>query len=716
MTTGDEVLTGLDPEQRIAATTLHGPVAIIAGAGSGKTRVITHRIAYGVRTGEHDPLRSVAVTFTTKAAGEMTRRLRHLGVPDVRVRTFHAAALRQLRHYYPRALRRELPDVTPVKAPLIGAAAAGLGLPNNTAAVRDYAAEVEWAKVNSITPNDYPAVVQSSGRQSPAGLTASMMARVFEEYERRKTVAGRIDFEDVLLLMVALLEAQPEVAAHVRSGLRHITVDEYQDASPLQQRLLDGWLGENTNLCVVGDPSQTIYSFAGADASLLTGFGSRYPSATVVRLPRTYRCSPEITECANRVLAAGGEGLTLVSQQESGPAVRICDYPDVHAEARGVAEHIATLVSGGTPAAGIAILVRMNAMTEPFEEALANRGIGYQISGGTGFFHRPEVRKAISVIRGAALATGSTGGGDVAHGDADQLSETVSALLSGLGWGPRPPVGAGATRDRWESLAALHAAAVELQQTRPDAQLADFAAELAERAERQDAPDGAGVTISSLHAAKGAEWPVVFLVGLTEGVLPHGSATSETELAEERRLFYVGVTRAAKQLVLTLARAKTAGGRDRNPSRFLDALTAAGHAGGGRGGSRSTRNGPSSGGVAGAGSKRKAPKASVCRTCGKTLVTGAEQALGRCRTCPGDVDLDLLERLRGWRSAAAAERAAANGNTRMPAYLVATDATLQAIAEQRPQDAVALAKIPGIGPRKMDDYGAAILAIVNSEA
>ncbi len=713
MTTGDEVLAGLDPEQRTAATTLHGPVAIVAGAGSGKTRVITHRIAYGVRIGEHDPQRSVAVTFTNKAAGEMTRRLRQLGVPDVRVRTFHAAALRQLRHYYPRALRRELPEVNPVKAPLLGAAASGLGLPTNTAAVRDYAAEVEWAKVNSIRPSDYAAFVARSGRQPPAGLTSSVMAQVFEEYERRKTAAGRIDFEDVLLLMVALLDSQPQVAAHLRSGLQHITVDEYQDASPLQQRLLDGWLGENTNICVVGDPSQTIYSFAGADASLLTGFARRYPTATVVQLPRTYRCSPEITECANRVLAAGGEGLTLVSQQKSGPAVRIRDYPDVHSEALGVAEQIATLIEGGTAASEVAILVRMNAMTEPFEEALASRGIGYQVSGGTGFFRRAEVRKAISVIRGAALATGADGGGDVAHGEADQLSETVSALLSGLGWSPQPPVGAGAIRDRWESLAALHTAALELQQARPEAQLGDFAAELVERAERQDAPDGAGVTISSLHAAKGAEWPVVFLVGLTEGVLPHSSsAASETGVAEERRLFYVGITRAAKQLVLTFGRAKTPAGRERNPSRFLDSLAADGVPAGGRRGSTANRGGAGSAGSSSQKGKRKSPKVSTCRSCGKSLVTGAEHTLGRCRTCPGDADLDLLEKLRTWRITTAAALGATKGSGKVPAYLVANDATLLAIAEQRPTNLADLQRIPGIGPRKIDDYGAEILEII----
>ncbi len=700
MTSAEEVLAGLDGDQQLAATTLHGPVAILAGAGSGKTRVITHRIAYGIRTGEHDARSSVAVTFTAKAAGEMTRRLRDLGAPDVRVRTFHAAALRQLRHYYPLALNRALPEVSPMKAPLIGAAASGLSLPHNSAALRDYSAEIEWAKVNSITPQDYATAAERVQRQPPSGLPPAAMSRLYGEYERRKTAAGRIDFEDVLLLTVALLESRPDVASHVRSGLRHITVDEYQDASPLQQRLLDAWLGDNTNICVVGDPSQTIYSFAGADARLLTGFADRYVGSTVVRLPRTYRCSPEITECANRVLAAGSEGVTLASQQQAGPAVRVLDYPDSSAEARGVAEQIATIIAQGTPASQIAILVRMNAMTEPFEESLAERGIGYHISGGKGFFHRAEVRKAITMIRGAAVATSA--GSDVAHGTADSLSETVAALLAGLGWTPSPPLSAGASRDRWESLAALHAAAVEFGQRRRGAGLADFATELTERAERADAPDGAGVTLASLHAAKGAEWPVVFLAGLNEGVLPHSSATTAADIAEERRLFYVGITRAARQLGLSYSWAKVPGGRARKPSRFLTSVTGSGEES--PGGTRSPGKA--------AGKSRRARKVSKCRSCGKALVTGAERTLGRCRSCPGNVDVELLERLREWRTTTAANVSTGEGASGVPAFMVANDATLVAIAEQRPADAAALAAIPGIGVRKLDDYGDAILRIV----
>lgn len=687
----EQLLDGLDDDQRAAATALTGPVAIIAGAGSGKTRVITHRIAYGVATGVHDPARSVAVTFTTKAAGEMTRRLAGLGVPDVRVRTFHAAALRQLRFYWPRVQKSELPEVTAVKAPMVGAAASVLGLPTSSAAVRDYAAEIEWAKVHCLTPGRYAQAATQAGRVVPADLTGERMAELFSVYEARKDAAGRMDFEDVLLLMVALLEQEPRVSSHLRPGLRHVTVDEYQDVSPLQQRLLDGWLGDNTNLCVVGDPAQTIYTFAGADSSFLTGFTRRYPGAVLAQLPRTYRCSPQVAKAANRVLTEAGASLQLVSQRPPGPDVVVRDYPDPAAEAAGVTARIQSLIAAGTAPSDIAVLVRINAMTEPFEDALSRAGVPYHVSGSSGFFARPEVRKAIALIRGAAVASGADGSPDVA--------EAVTALLVGMGWSASAPPGTGSLRSQWESLAALQASAQDWVARTPGGTLRDFAADLADRVERQDVPGGAGVTVASLHSAKGAEWPAVFLVGLNDGVLPHSSAKSAADVDEERRLFYVGITRAADVLEISFPRASGAGQkRPRRPSRFLQALDPAlfeADAAPARG-----RN-----------SRRSGRRVANCRVCGKALVTGQEKSLGRCRTCGGDIDEELYSRLQQWRRDTVEELSKDRDGT-LPAYLVATDATLQAIAEQKPGTLEALAEIPGIGPRKIDDYGEALLAIV----
>lgn len=688
----EQLLEGLDDDQRTAAMALNGPVAIIAGAGSGKTRVITHRIAYGVATGVHDPARSVAVTFTTKAAGEMTRRLAELGVPDVRVRTFHAAALRQLRFYWPRVQKSELPEVAAVKAPMVGAAASVLGLPTSSAAVRDYAAEIEWAKVHCLTPPRYAQAAQEAARVLPADLTAERMAELFSIYETRKDAAGRMDFEDVLLLMVALLEQEPRVSSHLRPGLRHVTVDEYQDVSPLQQRLLDGWLGENTNLCVVGDPSQTIYTFAGADSGYLTGFSRRYPEATVVRLPRTYRCSPQVAATANKVLAEAGAPLQLVSQRPAGPAVVVRDYPDSAAEAQGVTTRIKALIAEGMSASDIAVLVRINAMTEPFEDALSRSEVPYHVSGSSGFFARPEVRKAIALIRGAAVGTHDEGG-------PTDVAEAVTALLVGMGWSTSPPPGTGSLRTQWESLAALQANAQDWAARTPQGTLREFAAELAARAERQDVPGGAGVTVASLHSAKGAEWRAVFLVGVNEGVLPHSSAKTPTDVEEERRLFYVGITRAAEVLEVSYPRASGAGqNRPRRPSRFLQPLNPA---------LFETDAAPARPRSA----RRSGRKVANCRVCGKALVTGPEKSLGRCRTCAGDIDEELYAQLQQWRRETVAEMSKDRDGA-LPAYLVATDATLQAIAEQRPTSLAGLAEIPGIGPRKIDDYGEALLGIV----
>jgi len=679
----DRLLAELDDDQRAAATALHGPVAIIAGAGSGKTRVITHRIAYGIATGDYDASTSVAVTFTTKAAGEMTRRLRTLQVPSVRVRTFHSAALRQLRYYWPAVAGGQLPQLVSSKSALVGSAAATMGLPNATAAVRDFAAEIEWAKVHCLTPSGYVAAAQAAGRPMPADLKPAVMADLFAAYEQRKDTVGAMDFEDVLLLIAALLEREPRVTHHLRPALRHITVDEYQDISPLQQRVLDGWLGDNQNICVVGDPAQTIYGFAGATSSHLTEFAQRYPQAEVVRLARTYRCSPQIVDVANRVLVGAGASLQLRSQRPPGAAVQVTAYPDASAEADAVAAAIEQLISTGMPAAEIAVLVRINAMTEPFEDAFSRRGVPYHVSGTTGFFARPEVRKALTLIRGAAVAEGP---------DID-VAETVSALLVGSGWSPQPPLGTGSVRAQWESLAALLDNAKRWAAENPAGSLADYGAELADRAERQDAPDGAGVTVASLHSAKGAEWRAVFLAGINEGVLPHSSAQQSGDVAEEQRLFYVGITRAADFLAVSYHQA-SANGRPRRASRFLGDLDHASPSAPARKVRRTSRRSPTS-----------------CRQCGKSLVTGPEAALGRCAGCAPEVDLALLDRLRQWRQdEVAALSATREGST--PAYLVATDATLQAIAEQQPTDAAELSAIPGIGPRKIDSYGEQIVAIV----
>ncbi|MFP5334466.1 MAG: ATP-dependent DNA helicase UvrD2 [Actinomycetes bacterium] len=690
----DAVLAALDPEQRQVATSLTGPVCVLAGAGTGKTRAITHRIAYGVHAGVYVPQQVLAVTFTARAAGEMRSRLRDLGVAGVQARTFHAAALRQLQYFWPQAVGGPPPQIVEQKARLVAEAASRLRLPVDRAAVRDLSAEIEWAKVSMLTADSYVAGAGRAARGTPAGLDLATVSRLIRSYEDVKTDRGVIDFEDVLLLTAGILTERPDVAESVRRQYRHFVVDEYQDVSTLQQTLLDLWLGDRDDLCVVGDASQTIYSFAGATPSHLLDFPRRYDGATVVRLVRDYHSTPQVVSLANALLdrapaAATRARVQLVAQRDPGPEPEFTEYSDDVEEASGVARRIARLVEGGTPPSQIAVLFRTNGQSEPLEQALAEAGIGYLLRGGERFFARREVREAIMVLRGAAR--GDDG--------AAPLGEAVRDVLATQGWTPQPPAATGAVRERWESLQALTALADEMGTARPDARLTDLVAELAERAEAQHAPTVEGVTLASLHAAKGLEWDAVFLVGLSEGLMPISFADTPETVEEERRLLYVGVTRARESVHLSWTLSRTPGGRaSRTPSRFLDGLRPVPT--GGR-----ARRERGAGGRKGGPGKGRAALPRTCRTCGGDLSTAAERKVGRCVSCPPTYDEAVLNALREWRSRTAAD-------AKVPAYVVFTDATLVAIAEAGPRDVAGLAGIAGVGPVKLERYGAAVLEVL----
>ena len=681
--TADELLAALDPEQREVATTLTGPLCVLAGAGTGKTRAITSRIAHGVLAGVYVPQRVLAVTFTARAAGEMRTRLRDLGAAGVQARTFHAAALRQLRYFWPRHVGGELPDLVSHKAGLVAEAAGRLRLATDRASVRDLSSEVEWVKVTMTDPEDYPAAASKAGRSAPAGTDPATVVRLLSTYEQVKRERLVIDFEDVLLYTVALIAEHRQVAEAVRGQYHHLVVDEYQDVSPLQQALLDQWLGDREEVCVVGDPNQTIYTFAGASPDFLLGFRRRHPSAREVRLVRDYRSTPQVVALANRVVTGSPAGrraaLDLVAQRPAGPEPDLRELPDEPAEARHVATRIAELLAAGTPASEVAVLFRTNGQSETYEQALADAGIPYVLHGGERFFERAEVREARLLLRGAARA--------VDDGDAGDLPAAVRAVLSGGGWTATPPDGGGAVRERWESLAALARLADDLAALRPEATLRDFVSELDERADAQHAPTVQGVTLASLHAAKGLEWDAVFVVGVCEGMLPITYAETPEQVEEERRLLYVAVTRAREVLSVTWALARSPGGRaGRRPSRFLDGLH------------RSTSSPPVARGSRG----RKGPAS--CRVCGKPLTEALSRKLGRCVDCPSTYDEALFERLRAWR----AEQAKAAS---VPAYVVFTDATLTALAEVRPTTERALLAVSGVGRSKLERYGADVLAL-----
>lgn len=707
----DPVLAGLDPEQREVALALHGPVVVLAGAGTGKTRAVTHRIAYGVRTGAHDPRRTLAVTFTARAAGEMRDRLRRLGVEGVQARTFHSAALRQLRYFWPRVVGGGFPDLLPSKARIVAEALSRCRLPTDPALVRDVAAEIEWAKVTETTAEAYAAAAQRAGRATPGALSGAEVAKAYAAYDEAKSARGLLDFEDVLLLTVAALESRPDVADEVRAAYRWFTVDEYQDVSPLQHRLLSLWLGERDDVCVVGDASQTIYTFTGATPRFLLDFRTEHPDATEVRLVRCYRSTPQVVGLANRVLAhargpAARARLQLVAQRPAGPEPVVTSYDDETAEAESVAAAIRGLVAKGVAPREIAVLFRVNAQSEVYEEALAAAGVPYVLRGGERFFERPEVREAVTRLRGAARAAGADAAAvDAAAVDAGAaLADEVRAVLAAMGWDAEPPSRAGATRERWESLAALVALAEDLAATGAVTGLAGLVAELDRRAEAQHAPVVDGVTLASLHAAKGLEWDAVFLVGLVEGTLPIVHADTDERVEEERRLLYVGVTRAREHLRLSWSRARQPGGRQsRQRSRFLDDAL----------GAPDRRESDDSAGVVrrGRGSargERRRGGPARCRACGKALVTGQERTVGRCRTCPVGYDPATLERLREWRYAEARRRS-------VPAYVVFTDATLEAVAELAPTSVSGLEAVSGVGPAKLERYGHCLLALLAGE-
>jgi DNA helicase-2/ATP-dependent DNA helicase PcrA len=694
LTSADEILAGLDPEQREVASHPPGPLCVLAGAGTGKTRAITHRIAYAVHSGRQQPSRVLAVTFTARAAGEMRSRLRSLGVQGVQARTFHAAALRQLHFFWPQAVGGAAPEVMAQKAGAVAEAASRLRLQFDRAAIRDLAAEIEWAKVNLLTAESYARAAQTA-RREPPGVDLTGMARILDAYEGVKQTRGVIDFEDVLLLTIGILEDREDIARTVRDQYRDFVVDEYQDVNALQQRLLDLWLGERSDVCVVGDPAQTIYSFTGASPRHLVEFPLRFPEASVVRLVRNYRSSPEIVALANLVVAsspraATGGAVQLRAQGEPGPTPTLTNHPDDPAEAAAVAARIRELVAGGLAPSEIAVLFRTNAQSEMVEHALADAGVPYLVRGGERFFARKEVRDAILLLRGAARSD-----------DGEKpLGHLTRDVITGAGWTEEPPAGAGAVRERWESLTALAHLADDLATAAPAARLPELVAELDRRAAEQHAPTVQGVTLASLHAAKGLEWDAVFLIGCSDGLLPISMADGLEAIEEERRLLYVGLTRARRQLFVSWSAARAPGGRaSRRPSRFL-APTASLLGEGARGPVQPTR---------GSRSGAKAARVTHCRSCSAPLTTGAQRKTGRCDDCPPTYDEATFERLRAWRLAVAREAS-------VPAYVVFTDATLTVIAERQPSSVAELATISGVGVRKLDQYGADVLALLAGDS
>jgi DNA helicase-2/ATP-dependent DNA helicase PcrA len=663
------LLEGLDESQRAAVTSSAMPLCILAGAGSGKTRVLTRRIAYRVAVGAAEGRHVLALTFSRRAAGELAHRLGALGVPGrVTAGTFHAVAYAVLRRYWadqgleaPALLERK----ARLLAPLLGPATrGGRGAPVTPA---DVAGEIEWAKARMVRAADYVDAAAAAGRVPP--LPPAAIASLYRRYEETKRERRFVDFDDLLALCARALERDERFAAAQRDRFRHLFVDEFQDVNALQHRLLEAWRGERADLCVVGDPDQAIYAWNGADAGHLREFARAHPGATVVRLGHNYRSTPEILDAGAAVLAELPDPSPRpVAHRASGPRPTVRAYDDDTAEARGIARRLAGWQRDGRRWSQLAVLTRTNAQLAVLEEALRAAGVPYRVRGGAALLDQPEVRAALG------RADRPSGSRPMAAWRAE-LAESLAA---------EAPAADGPVARRRENLEQLLRLAAEYVRAEPDGTVATFSAWLSSSLQREDAAserEADVVDLVTFHAAKGLEWPVVVLAGMEKGLVPHSGATTAEARAEETRLVYVALTRAADEVHLTWAAQRTMGERTvrRTVSPFVEVVDSAGR-----------------------------PRPVVSSRTGDSARRVARPARAAAGGS-GPADAGLVVALKHWRRAAA--QAAG-----VPAYVVFSDATLEAIAAARPSDEVGLRAVPGIGPAKAERYGAAVLRLVAEAA
>ena len=656
----DPLLADLDPSQRAAVTHESPTLAILAPAGSGKTRVLTRRVAWLVEHRRVAAAHVLAVTFTRKAAGELSQRLSHLGVRQVTAGTFHSLALAQLRRH---SLEqgREPPAVLAAKGRIIGPIVGGRG-PGARVAVMEIAGEIEWAKARLIGPGDYTAAVLAAGRLTPR--PAAEVASIYERYEKEKRNRHLVDFDDLLRWCAQTIERDPTFAAAQRFRFRSLFVDEFQDASAAQLRLVRAWLGDRPDLCVVGDVAQAIYSFAGADAAPLRDFANHFPGGVSVWLGANYRSTAPIVAAAAAVLDR--THTTVDAPRGDGPAPEIAAFDDEDAEAKGVAEILRQAHGRGVAWADMAVLYRTNAQSVPFETALPVAGVPVRVPGAGGFVHRPEVRAVLDELR---------------RMERDAPARTLSDLLADLAAGE--PLGGEERREHLDAI--LRLGKEHLAADGSGGSVAGFVAwlEMSMRGD-DDLVAGAGsdaVQLVSFHRAKGLEWELVCVTGIERGLVPISYATEPDALAEERRLLHVALSRAGQFLHITRAERRTVGGRAvrRSPSPWLAAVEAAN---------------PGGATPADPGSRLASVRAGL-----------------RARR-PVDLpapDDALFQALKDWRR----DLARARG---VPAYVVFRDVTLLALASVRPTSLSGLLDVSGIGPTKAELYGDDVLELVARHA
>ena len=676
-----DLLDGLDPAQHQAVVSDAQPLCILAPAGSGKTRVLTRRIAHRVATGSADGDRVLALTFTRKAAGELRSRLGSLGVREaVAAGTFHAVAYTQLRRRWADRDDRApvlLQSKARLLAPLLSRARAGA---RNPAAIQvaDLATEIEWAKARLVSADRYEAEVAAASRRCI--VPPATMAALYERYENEKRRKGLVDFDDLLLLCAVALRDDPEFAAAQRWRFRHLFVDEFQDVNPVQFRLLEGWLGDRTDLCVVGDPNQAIYSWNGADPTLLTDFARHFPGAQTVRLDRNYRSTPQVVALARTVLPAGGPdsgGAPVTAMRAEGavPVVRQFDT-DVD-EAFGVARALRRAHAPGVPWSHLAVLARTNAQLVLLEEHIRAAGIPCRISGGGVLLRQPEVRTALDQLRALPASV-------------PLLSRLVDL---------EEAIGDGSADERQGNLASLVRLGRDYAAVDTAATVDGFVAWMGAGDQSDTGAGRDAVELTTFHRAKGLEWPVVFVTGLEKGLVPIGHATTPAAEAEERRLLHVALTRAVDEVHCTWAERRTFGTKSlvRSPSPLLDPIMEAVAA-------------MAAGGSPSEWRQRIAAERAKLRSLPPDGGAARRGAAAHCGSPAGpgrNADPAVWKALTAWRSATAQ----ASG---VPAYLIFHDATLAAVAEARPTTQAELLALPGLGPVKAQRYGDTLLALLAS--
>lgn len=543
----DKLLGRLNPEQREAVSNLRGPLLISAGAGTGKTTTIAHRIAYGIASGAYNPAKILALSYTARAAAELRDRLHDLGAGAVTVRTFHSAALAQLQYFWPIHTGARLPMLEPNKARILGEVTRQLGYKLDDRQVREVIAEIEWRKYRLVGFDSYRLL---SSRPNLEGLARDRVLQIVEGYEEYKVSQSIIDWEDVLVLILGLLQAEPAALSHVHSQYRQFFVDEFQDISPLQWELLQLWLGKSTDLCAVGDSRQAIFGFAGADSSILSEMASKFEDLSRAELTVNYRSTSEIIQLAKAVDPESNLVPHKARRHKTGQQ-RFMKFLGVSGEAGWVAKEIALQIANGRDASEIAVLARVGTSLEPVYAALKESETPVLFKT-VGFFQQQKVVEAISLIR--AMKVSSSG---------EPPPIELHRILRQLGWRPERPV---SFDEDWERLNWIHHRLLRLGDS---ATTDEFITDLEDLQRGQYEPKLPAVQLSSIHAAKGLEWESVFLVQAADGMLPYHRALNDPELlAEERRLLYVAITRAKQDLFVSFSD-PDGFGRRVTQSRFL---------------------------------------------------------------------------------------------------------------------------------------------------